>query len=322
MIRLLAVSLFLFAAAGPAAACEVTEGANLLRGQIERAIGFPRLHDDEVDNTALHEVCNDRFCLLHNAETKTPVYVVERLDQDIVTGSNTRPKVKFKAENDESADDEGLPAGVARAVDDDYRGSGYARGHLAASNDFRCSKQLMKNTFVLSNAVPQIQNGFNGSYWRYLEDRVHKLAARNPKELFVISGPVAASPARIEIAKDGNVCEKAITLPAAGELTKTAICDEDDSDPSKTCEAGVAVPAGLFKVVYLAETGRVFAFLMPNVNHSPLKQASGLSIDGYLDEWRVSLDTLEALTNLEFFPGFSRRKQKVVKENCVATRWR
>jgi DNA/RNA endonuclease G (NUC1) len=193
---------------------------------------------------------------------------------------------------------------------------------LAASNDFKCSKQLMKNTFVLSNAVPQIQNGFNGSYWRYLEDRVHKLAAASSAELFVISGPVAAVGTETTVSAANNRCGKAIALPAEGDLTKTAICDANDTDSTKSCTAGVAVPAGLFKVIYAADTGRAFAFLMPNISHSALKRASGLSINGYLDEWRVSLDVLEEVTNLEFFPGISLRKQKIIKENCVATRWR
>ncbi|MGB0506234.1 MAG: DNA/RNA non-specific endonuclease [Pikeienuella sp.] len=306
----------------PAVACELSDGAKVLRAQINEAIGLPVFHDETVEADMLHRLCNDRFCLLHSAETKTPVFVVERLDAVLVTGTNTRPKVKFVPENDATEDDEGLPAGTARAVDDDYRNSGYARGHMAPSNDSKCSKKLMKNTFVLSNAVPQIQNGFNGSYWRYLEDRVHKLAAKSSAELFVITGPVAATAEGIEIKIGENMCGKSIKLPSASELAKHEICDANDDDATKACEAGVAVPAGLFKVIYTADTGRAFAFLMPNINHSPLKRASGLPTNAYLDEWRVSLDILEELTDLEFFPDLTLREQKVVKENCVATRWR
>jgi DNA/RNA endonuclease G (NUC1) len=103
---------------------------------------------------------------------------------------------------------------------------------------------------------------------------------------------------------------------------KRAICNDNDLDPSESCEAGVAVPAGLFKLIYLPEAGRAFAFLMPNISHTNLKRASGRSVTDYLDQYRVSISVLEDATILNFFPRSTRREARVREENCIATRWR
>jgi DNA/RNA endonuclease G (NUC1) len=160
------IAVLIIAGTGPvhAQTCAQPDRALALASGIDEAMGFPILQDDTLDGGELKKICHDRFCVLHNGKTKTSVYVIEALDRDLVTGDNGRPKVGFKPDPSAPTD--------RRANDDDYKHSSLARGHLAASNDFRCDDQLMKNTFVLSNAVPQVQNGFNGSYWRYLEDRV------------------------------------------------------------------------------------------------------------------------------------------------------
>lgn len=53
----------------------------------------------------------------------------------------------------------------------DYKGSGYDRGHICASEDRICSQNVNGQTFYLSNMHPQI-NGFNAAVWAKMESKV------------------------------------------------------------------------------------------------------------------------------------------------------
>ena len=58
---------------------------------------------------------------------------------------------------------------------DDYRNSGFSRGHLCPSADRQCSKEQNKQTFFLTNMQPQWQK-HNGGLWKNLEDLVRNYA--------------------------------------------------------------------------------------------------------------------------------------------------
>lgn len=283
--------------------------------EIKDKIGFPNSHKDHLETNEVVQICRDHFCTQYNLATKIPDWVIERLTPDIVTGDNTRPHTSFKP-------DPKLEPGTPTAKDKDYKGSGLARGHQAASADFKCSAPWMRETFVLSNAVPQVQNGFNGGTWRHLEKHVQDLA-KHRKEIFVITGPVAmaADGAETVIPEGANGCGRRIVLAGLAKLKKASICDANDKDPSKACADGVAVPAGLFKIVYIPETERGFAFLMSNEDHRKLKK-SGVKTTDYFEEWRATIDVIEEAANLEFFPDRSLRANRVQKEACTETRWR
>lgn len=54
---------------------------------------------------------------------------------------------------------------------EDYRGSGYDRGHLAPAADMKWSSSAMKECFYLSNMVPQ-DRGNNSGIWNEIENTV------------------------------------------------------------------------------------------------------------------------------------------------------
>ncbi len=58
---------------------------------------------------------------------------------------------------------------------DDYRGSGFDRGHLAPAADMAFSTIAMSESFYLSNMSPQAPS-FNRGIWKKLESYVRKLA--------------------------------------------------------------------------------------------------------------------------------------------------
>lgn len=71
---------------------------------------------------------------------------------------------------------------------DDYKYSGYDRGHLIPAADNKWSKTAMSESFYLSNMSPQI-NAFNGGKWKFLEMQVREWAI-SYGSVHVAVGPV------------------------------------------------------------------------------------------------------------------------------------
>lgn len=113
---------------------------------------------------------------------------------------------------------------------EDYRGSGYDRGHLAPAADMKWSRQAMTECFYLSNMVPQ-DRGNNGGIWNEIENTVRGFACAEGS-VFVVTGPVTPDPPVLSIGK-----------------------------------GRVAVPTELWKVVY-DETPpeKMIGFIVPNRN--------------------------------------------------------
>ena len=86
-----------------------------------------------------------------------------------------------------------------------FRGSGYDRGHLVASEDRVSSREANRQTFYYSNMSPQIGAGFNQSYWSKIEELVRGWG-RNSKlrdVLYVVKGGTIR-PDQVESYKANN----------------------------------------------------------------------------------------------------------------------
>ena len=75
---------------------------------------------------------------------------------------------------------------------EDYRRSGFDRGHLAPVGDLNFNQEAMEESFYLSNISPQ-RRAFNGGIWSSLENRVRSWAAEKDG-IFVVTGPVLGGP--------------------------------------------------------------------------------------------------------------------------------
>ncbi|MBI1185534.1 DNA/RNA non-specific endonuclease [bacterium] len=71
---------------------------------------------------------------------------------------------------------------------DDYKRSGYDRGHLAPAADMAWSKTAMDESFYMSNMSPQ-EPSFNRGIWKKLEEQVRTWVYTDTL-LFVVTGPV------------------------------------------------------------------------------------------------------------------------------------
>ncbi len=258
-------------------------------------------------------VCHPHFVLSHDNVTKTPDWVIERLTKAQVSGHADRPNKKFSP-------DPGVPP-KGRAIDADYppQALGFARGHMAPSEDFNIDKKEMEQTFVLSNAVPQIGARFNGAIWATLEDEVRK-AAKARGLIYVITGPVrgTAGVRTRTIAQADNGCGKEIVLDGPKQVT---FCAAQDQNPNVPCKkgAGVGVPIGLFKIIYDPKQSTAYAFVLPNKEHPSQSAAEARP---YLTGFRVTVAAIEGVTGLTFFRELPAAKQQKAVNQCAAdTLW-
>ena len=74
---------------------------------------------------------------------------------------------------------------------DDYRGSGYDRGHLAPAGDMKWNSLAMSESFLMSNMSPQVPS-FNRGIWRSLESKVRAWAIEKDS-IYVVTGPILGS---------------------------------------------------------------------------------------------------------------------------------
>ena len=71
---------------------------------------------------------------------------------------------------------------------DDYKGSGYDRGHMAPAGDMKWDAKAMEESFYTTNICPQNHN-LNAGDWKELEEQVRDWAIKNEK-VYVVCGPI------------------------------------------------------------------------------------------------------------------------------------
>lgn len=119
------------------------------------------------------------YAMSYSEEHEQPEWVAYELTKESIRKPNVPRSGNFRPDP---------KVRKGSAVKNDYRGSGYDRGHLVPAGDMAFNKKAMSETFYLSNMSPQIRN-FNSGVWRELEERVRDWAWDN-KHIYVVSGPV------------------------------------------------------------------------------------------------------------------------------------
>ena len=156
----------------------VASPAQAQSGCLQTAVRLPGVYKGEK----LYALCTADLQVRYSLTDRIPRMVVEGLTPAKLSGTVSRED-NFRA-------DERLPLD-ARADINDYRGSGYDRGHLAPAADFKYSVTAMDNSFLLSNIAPQ-EPTFNQQAWNGLENAT-RACAKQVGNLTVITGTLGKS---------------------------------------------------------------------------------------------------------------------------------
>lgn len=164
------------------------------------------------------EICYMHFAVLHSGVSHTPLWSAEHLTRDDVAAAHDMVR------EDVFHPEPSLPPGD-RAELEDYRGSGYDRGHMAPSGDMP-DAQSQAESFTLANMVPQNPDN-NRRLWAGIEKTVRDLAARTG-EIYIVTGPIF------------------------------------DGESVSRLHGRVMVPTRIFKAVYVPATGQAGAYVSAN----------------------------------------------------------
>lgn len=228
-------------------------------GDIEN-LEIPIGPDDEI------VVTHTGYTLSYCEEYEVPYWVAYTLTREKVATQNASRKDNFR-------EDPSISTGSATLQD--YKKSGYDRGHMAPAADFRWSEDAMNDTFYLSNMCPQI-HAFNAGIWSDLESAVRSIAYED-EEIYVVTGPVLT---------DG---------------------------PYETIgENNVAVPKYYYKVIldYTEPVIKAIGFILPAEKSSEP-----------LSYFAVTVDKVEEITGIDFFPALPDDIEDVVEAECDPSLW-
>lgn len=126
-------------------------------------------------------LCYDAFAILHSGESKTPVFVAEKLNRQSIADAHEKRTNKFFPD--------ARLRSAERATLEDYKGSGFDRGHMAPAGDMPTA-QAMAQSFSLANMVPQSPEHNRGAWAKSVEAATRKYVARATSDVYVITGPI------------------------------------------------------------------------------------------------------------------------------------
>lgn len=139
---------------------------------------------EQIKKYALPKVDEDGFLIFHSAMALFYIdrwgqskWVVHMILPDIATGIETRTN-DFRRDSLITID---MPNKI------DYFNSGYDRGHLAPSADFRWSRRALSESYFYSNISPQ-KPEFNRGKWVQVEDFLRHYVIHTKHPIFVVTG--------------------------------------------------------------------------------------------------------------------------------------
>ncbi|NEQ30183.1 MAG: DNA/RNA non-specific endonuclease [Leptolyngbya sp. SIO4C5] len=220
-------------------------------GNIHLVLGNPSNATDRNLNNYLIE--RPQYALSYNRDRGTANWVSWQLSADWLGGVDRQNDFR---------QDGGLPQDVYQVTPDDYRGSGFDRGHLVPSGDRTATRDDNSATFLMTNIVPQAPANNRGP-WRELEEYSRDWVYQQDKVLWIISGVYGSR----------DVLAQEVVVPS--RIWKVIVV----LDPSQVSSSAIEVD----------EDTPVIAVDLPNRN-------------GLTGDWRAyqtSVDSIEAATGYD-----------------------
>lgn len=254
------------------AGCLLLESNKLRHSEAHEAIQAK--HTTQVSHTGINNLIpatvNDGAVVEHTAYTleysethEQARWVFYLLTRQYVQGTEPRTN-DFRPDECVSTESAQL---------DDYRRSGYTRGHLCPAGDMKWDATAMSETFLLSNMSPQLQD-FNDGIWNRIEGKVRHWA-NVYDSIIVVTGPVLRG-----------------GLPTIGSNK-------------------VSVPEQFYKIAYDPHRQSAVCFLVPHTK-----------VSGKLQNYTVSIDSLESVTGIDFFPALPDDIEDPLEAENHALQWK
>lgn len=157
---------------------------------------------------------------------------------------------------------------------EDYKGSGYDRGHLAPAADFSYDGFALSQTFYMSNMSPQ-DASFNRGVWKKLEEQVREWSMENT-DIYIVTGPIL---------------NKVFTTIGKNK---------------------VSIPEYYYKIILDITKPEIkaIAFLLKNEKS-----------DESLETFTVTIDKIEELSGLDFFPSIPDDLEDILEGNITKSLW-
>ena len=195
-----------------------------------RAIGNP------ICNEEVEVIYHKAMILGYNEKHEQAQWVSHIVLPDVEKGNVSRTN-NFRK-------DKLITSGTASKAD--YWYSGYDRGHLAPSADFRWSKTALSESYFYSNMAPQLPE-LNREKWAELENAIREYVIENKIQVYVVTGGILHD-----------------SLPAM---------KNDDR------ENEVSIPNLFYKVILDNSNHRGIGFVMPNGSCNYPIMSYAISID-------------------------------------------
>ena len=157
-----------------------------------------------LENVSEQIIRKIAYIASYNKDTKTPNWVAWHLTAEHTDGPYKRLS-NFHEEED-------VPE--PRATLQDYRGSGWSRGHMCPAGDNKWNSDAMYESFSLVNVCPQ-NNSHNSGLWNSIEMDCRRWA-RQYGDIYIVCGPVLMRE------NHETIGENAVVVPEA--FFKVVLC--------------------------------------------------------------------------------------------------
>jgi endonuclease G len=206
-------------------------------------------------------VVHTYFTLSYSEPNEQAEWVFFKLTPELVNGSQER--------TDDFREDPSVSTGSATL--NDYKYSGYDRGHLCPAGSMTQNKTAMSESFYLSNMSPQTA-GFNRGVWSRFEAQVRDWV-NTYGDIWEVTGPVFKN-----------------NLDTIGTNQLT-------------------VPGSYYKIIF-RENDKMIGFLLKHESSSK-----------NLSAFAVKVDSIEALTGIDFFPELDNEMESRLESKVELNNW-
>lgn len=237
------------------------------------------------------------FVLEHSSERRIALWVAESITKTELTGPFKRASLADHDLGREPFRPDDLIDSAHRAELADYEvvKVEYARGHMSPVGNFKNKLDLLADTFVLSNMVPQDRKN-NSAIWASVEGRC-RAWAKNREEALVVTGGFFYDPLEEDEA-------------SADGLVNFWVTDSDNA---------VYIPTHLFKVALVKDAQGVWhgcAVVLEN------RAYVGLGVNALEAPTHIkSIDWVEQRTGLDFFPDLPDADENRIEAEIPDTLW-